>query len=200
MKKISIVVILIIIISLLAGCLNNSSNNGGNGSYGEDFEFTLLDSEKKHISEYSGKIVLIDFMGVNCGWCVPQIFVIEDVSNNYSSDELAILSIDVWIVSGETAQDVKDLIEAYRCISPCEAEDSFSYLNIRYYKGYFGKQDGLDLNWDFGLDDQSGTLLNKYANEGVPMLYILDKNGNIYYSKAGYTDYSSLTNKLDELI
>ena len=36
-----------------------------------------------------------------------QMAVLEDVFNNYSSDELAILSIDVWIVSGETAQDVK---------------------------------------------------------------------------------------------
>lgn len=157
---------------------------------------------KKHTHEYKGKIVLIDFMGVNCGWCVPQTFVLEDISNEYSSDELVILSIDVWIIYGETTQNVIDLIEAYRCISPCDTENKFSFLNIRYYKENFGKQDGLDLNWTFGVDDTAGTLFYKYipADGGIPMLYILDKNGNIYYSHAGYTEYSTLSAKIDELL
>lgn len=197
-EKLSVVVLLILLTSLLTGCLNDSSKK--NGIYGEGFEFTLLDGSKKNMSEYSGKIVLIDFMGANCFYCVPQIFVLEEIFNNYSSDEVVLLSINVWIALGETIQDIENLKEAYRCSSPCEAEDKFSHLSIREFKEYYGKQDGLDLNWDFGLDDQSGTLLNKYANIGVPTLYILDKNGNTYYSNAGFTEYSVLAEKLDELL
>jgi thiol-disulfide isomerase/thioredoxin len=197
-KILSIIVLAILLTSLLTGCLDNSSKD--TSSYGEDFEFVLLNSEEKHMGEYSGKIVLIDFMGVNCFYCVPQIFTLEEIYNNYSSDEVVLLSINVWIAYGETIQDVEDLKEAYRCSSPCEAEDKFSHLSIREFKENYGKQDGLDLNWDFGLDDQSGTLLNKYANIGVPTLYILDKNGNTYYSNAGFTEYSVLAEKLDELL
>lgn len=196
--KISIIILLILLASFFTGCVNNSSQN--NINYGEAFVFRLLSGEEKNTSDYVGKIVLVDFTGVNCPYCVPQMFVLEEIYNNYSSNDLVILSVFVWMVLGETVQDIHDIIEAYRCVSPCDAEDDFSYISLRDAKAYFGKQDGLELNWVFGYDDPSGTLYFKYAKDGIPYLLILDKNGNIYYSNAGYTGYYSLTEKLDELI
>lgn len=102
--------------------------------------------------------------------------VLHQISENYSHDTLQIISIDVWISLGETPEYLQGLIDAFKT------------------------QLGIDLDWTFGVDDETGTLFNKYAPEGVPMLYILDKNGNIYYTFSGYTPYSEITKKLDELI
>ena len=76
----------------------------------------------------------------------------------------------------------------------------YQYGGLAGIKSLYGKQNGIDLDWTFGLDDVTGTLYFKYANSGVPTLYILDNNGNIYYSQVGYTEYSILSQKLDELI
>ena len=146
------------------------------------------------------KIVILDFTGVNCPWCVPQKFALDEIYNEYSNDDFVILSIYVWMVRGETVQDIINLLDAYTCLSPCDAEDDFSHIGLRDAKEYYGKQDGLELNWVFGYDDSEGTLYYKYGKDGIPYLLILDKIGNIYYSNHGYTTYSSLTEKLDELI
>ena len=92
-----------------------------------------------------------------------------------SIKNLEIISIDVWIIQGETANLVKQFL------SDAEEQD-------------------VSFDWVFGVDDVSGTLYFKYADSGVPMLYLLDENGNIYYTKAGYTEYSVLAEKIDELM
>lgn len=183
-KSFIIVVLLIILASFFTGCLNNSSeeNEGDNkdleNAYVEDFTFTLLDGNKKSTSEYQGSFVVLDLFGVNCQPCQFQMMVLDQISENYSSKGVQIISIDVWIVSGETPGLVKEFIDAFKT------------------------QLGIVLDWTFGVDDASGTIFYKYvpADKGIPMLYILDKNGNIYYSHAGYMDYSTLSTKIDGLL
>jgi len=156
--------------STLSGCIKN---DGPDESM--SFEFTLIDGSTKNINEYRGKIVLIDFFGVYCKPCQYQMIVLKEIYDEYKSNEFEIISIDAWISLGETT----NLIEQF--LSDAEEQ-------------------GLSFNWIFGADDESGTLYDKYANEGVPMLYLLDRNGNIYYTKAGYTEYSVLVDKIEELI
>jgi thiol-disulfide isomerase/thioredoxin len=144
---------------------------------GEIFNFTLLDSSTKSIIDYREKIILLDFFGVYCTPCQAQMIELDKINQEYKDEDFEIISIDVWIVFGETADLVEDFIQ--------------QYANL---------EEPVYLDWAFGVDDSSGILYFKYAENGVPMLYILDKNGNIYYSKAGYTDYSTLKNKIDELL
>jgi thiol-disulfide isomerase/thioredoxin len=197
----TIIVLLSLLVTFFSGCIDESSNQTQTDDidYVEDFEFTLLNGEKMMTSEFAGKILMIDFTGVNCPYCVPQMFALEEIYNNFSRDDIAIISINVWIIRGETPQDMANLMEAFRCTSPCEIEKEFSYLSIREYKELFGKQEGLDLNWIFGYDND-GSIFNKYGEGGIPYLLILDKNGNVYYSFVGYTSYSELVTKLNELI
>ena len=156
----------------LSGCIESSDDN----SNGLNFIFTLLDGEEKHLSDYHGKVIILDLMGVNCQPCFYQMFELEKIFENYSSNVLTIISIDVWIVHGEDA----DLINEY----------------IDYITDEFD----LSLSWTFGLDDTDGTIFSQYAQNGVPTIYILNQNGNIYYSHVGYTDYPTLSAKLEELL
>jgi thiol-disulfide isomerase/thioredoxin len=176
-KTLTVIMAFILLILIFTGCINNSSDKSNNNQilYTEDFEFKLLNGTKKNTSDYRNKNVLIDFFGVYCQPCRKQMLVLTQIFEKYKNSDLELLSIDAWIASGETANLVEQFISSY------------------------GEQ-GVYLNWTFGVDDRQGTLVNKYASKGVPTLYLLDKNGNIYYSKVGYTEYSILDEKIIELI
>jgi len=102
-----------------------------------------------------------------------QMFELKKVSENYSRNDVVILSIDVWVSSGESALMLQDLLDAFK------------------------NQVNVTLDWTFGLDDSSGTIQNIYASKGVPTLYIFDKKGNIYYFHVGYEAYTELSQKIN---
>jgi len=152
---------------IFAGCTEEKSTTG------EDFAFTTLDDETKHLSDFYGRVIVLDCMAVNCQPCMFQMFELKKISENYSKNDVIILSIDVWVSSGETASMLQDTIDEFK------------------------NQVNVTLDWTFGLDDLQGTIQNTYASAGVPTLYIFDKEGKIYYSHVGYEDYLILASKLD---
>jgi len=163
-------VFLFVFLTVFAGCTEKKSNTG------EDFSFTTLEGETKHLSDFYGKVIVLDCMAVNCQPCMFQMFELKKISENYSKNDVTILSIDVWVSSGETASLLQDTIDAFK------------------------NQVNMTLDWTFGLDDLQGTIQNTYATAGVPTLYIFDKKGNIYYSHVGYEDYLILASKLDQVL
>ena len=164
-------ILILLICIVLSGCTSPPEE-----TYTENFIFTDLDGLKHNLSEYSGKVLIIDFMAVNCQPCMYQMFELKKISENYSKEDVAIISIDVWIRQGENVDLLRQFIQA------------------------FHDQVAMDLNWTFGVDDQSGTLEERYANKAVPTIYILDKKGNIYYSNVGYETYEKLASKIDEVL
>jgi len=163
-------VFLFIFLTMFAGCTEKKSNTG------DDFAFTTLDGETKHLSDFYGKAIVLDCMGVNCQPCMREMFELKKISENYSKNDVTILSIDVWVSNGENASMLQDFIDTYK------------------------NQVNITLDWTFGLDNLYGTIENTYASTGVPTLYIFDKKGNIYYSHVGYEDYSVLASKVDQVL
>jgi len=163
-------VFLFFFLIVFAGCTEEKNNTG------EDFSFTSLNDGTKHLSDFYGKVIVLDCMAVNCQPCMFQMFELKKISENYSKNDVTILSIDVWVSSGETASLLQETIDAFK------------------------NQVNMTLDWTFGLDDLQGTIQNTYASAGVPTLYIFDKKGNIYYSHVGYEDYSALSLKIDEVL
>jgi len=161
----------LILLAVLSGCLNSSPENPS-----VDFTFTTLDGQTKQLREYYGKVIVLDLMGVNCQPCTLQMSQLKQIQTNYSSDDVIIISIDVWVSLGENATLLQQYIDAFR------------------------EQLHVELNWTFGLDDMKGTIGNTYARSGIPTLYILDKKGNIYYTHVGYDSYTMLESKLDEVL
>ena len=169
-KLVLICVLLFFSLSIFAGCTEEKN------IIREDFSFTTLNGETKHLSDFYGKVIVLDCMAVNCQPCMSQMFVLKKVSENYSKNDVVILSIDVWVSAGETASMLQGVIDAFK------------------------NQVNLTLDWTFGLDDSQGNIQQTYASTGVPTLYIFDKKGNIYYSHVGYESYIELAKKIDETI
>lgn len=138
-KKLSVtfLVFLFVFLSIFTGCTEKKGNAG------EDFSFTTLDGKMKHLNDFYGRIIVLDCMAVNCQPCMFQMFELKKVSENYSTNNVTILSIDVWVSSGETASMLQDTIDAFK------------------------NQVNMTLDWTFGLDDPQGTIQNTYASAGV---------------------------------
>ena len=163
------IILFLLLFLLFSGCQNSTTE-------GVDFVFTYLEGNTRHLREFHGRVIVLDLMGVDCTYCFPQMFELVKIAENYSSEEVVIISIDVWVALGETA----------------------TYLQS--YIDFFKTEYDIDLDWTFGLDDTDGTLLNEYAPNGVPTMYIFDQKGNIYYPHVGLVDYSTLAAKIDELL
>ena len=164
--------LLFVTLSIIPGCIDTDDHQ----TSGMNFSFTTLDGTEKTLSDYYGTILILDLMAVRCNPCWQQIIQLEKVNENYSNNDVRIISIDVWITYGETLQMLQENLSIARIYLPAH------------------------LNWTFGIDDSQGSIEKKYAQEGVPSLYILDREGNIYYSHIGYEPYSTLKIKIDELL
>ncbi len=181
---ISAVIVIIAISGIYASTLSDqpSENNNSEVEEGDDFAFTALDGSEMHLSDYRGKIVILDMWATWCSPCQYQMLDLKKAYDNYSRNELEILSIN--IDSREDAQQIQDFI------------DQFAQYDY-------------ELSWVFGMEDDS---LDEYMPSGsIPTLCIFDQKGNLYFSHAGFSPYSeipegfpedtvTLVQKIEELI
>ena len=155
-KKILIAVLILLVI-LLTGCNETPPQT----DTGDEFSFTTLDGEEKHLSDYRGKVVILDLMATWCGPCQYQMVELKKIYENYSRDDLEIISLDMD--SRETAEQLQDFRDAF---------ESYGYT----------------LDWIFGMD--SGGVWEKYMIQGgIPTLCIFDQQGNLNYSHEGVSVY-----------
>jgi thiol-disulfide isomerase/thioredoxin len=159
------IIIIIVIGSIYSSTLIDKTSDVNNSEIdeGEDFSFIGIDGSNMRLSDYRGKIVILDMWATWCQPCQYQMIELEKVYKNHSRNDLEILSID--IDSRETAQQIEQFI------------DQFS-------------QFGYELNWIFGLEDTS---LDEYMPSGsIPTLCIFDQKGNLYYSHKGFIPYHEI--------
>ena len=89
---ISIISILFISVYSLSGCTENSRTNIDSG---EDFKFQGLDGTLLYLSNYRGKIVILDMWATWCTPCGYQMLELEKIYNHYNKEVIEIISIDI---------------------------------------------------------------------------------------------------------
>jgi len=145
---------------------NDTTNNGNNSNgndVGEDFTFTTLEGKEKKLSNYRGKVVVLDLWATWCTPCQTQMLELRKIYQYYDKDELQILSVDVGI--GETASQIID------------------------FKQQFANY-GYSLDWTFGLEKDN---LDEYMPEsGIPTLVIFDQLGNLNYRHVGLSFFNEI--------
>lgn len=115
MKKYNIISFLFFLAMGLS-CTNEQSenqqtaqtNNGDHASVVENAVFTDLDGNDVNISEFEGKLVLIDFWESWCGPCLQVFPAMEDLRQEHP-DEFEVLAVTVGMMeSKEDAKAFKD--------------------------------------------------------------------------------------------
>ncbi len=65
------------------------------GQKASDFTLATPDGQQASLSDYKGKLVMVNFWSMRCGPCVSEMPHLQEVYNDWSSQELAILAVNV---------------------------------------------------------------------------------------------------------
>jgi cytochrome c-type biogenesis protein len=98
----ALIIVVIIICSILAVIFLSSSEI----TTAPEFTLTDIDGETFNLSDFRGKIVVLDLMAIDCSSCKIVERNLMDINAEYG-DEIEIISIDVW-PEIDTAQDLRD--------------------------------------------------------------------------------------------
>jgi len=94
-----------VLASLVAACAKQSEA----ALRAPDFTLQTIDGESVTLSDFRGKPVMVSFWTVNCPSCAFQIPYIQAFYDESSSEEVAVLTINV----GESATVVQDYVTSY---------------------------------------------------------------------------------------
>jgi cytochrome c biogenesis protein CcmG/thiol:disulfide interchange protein DsbE len=173
-KRLSVILLILLLVSFFSGCIELNGNGGGNDGTsinGEDFLFTTLEGTHYQLSDFRGKVVILDLMATWCQPCLYQMVELYKVYENYSRSELEIISLDM---------------------DPSESAEL-----LTEYREYFEVEVGLELAWLFGMDD--GSVWEKYKNGGgIPTICIFNQSGNLTLYHKGLVTFSEIPQGLPE--
>lgn len=142
------------------------------GNYVQDFTAIDMEGNTVKLSDFKGKIILLDFWA---SWCVPchqqNQKEFSELYEKYKNQNFVIISYSL---------DVKTAKEDWRKAS---LNDKISWINISNLKGF---------------DDP---LSKQYSISSVPNSFLINQNGKIVNSFIGYnSENSTIESEIDKLI
>lgn len=115
-----------------------------------DFQAETLDGKKVSLSDYQGKVLILDFWATWCGPCLAELPYFQELVNLYKNEP----SVAFLTISQDRSKDVaRKFIEQ---------------------KGYT-----FPVIFDTGISQL-------FEVEGIPLLIVIDKEGNIRYRHFGF--------------
>lgn len=130
------------------------------GTPAPDFVAEKLGGGELRLSDYRGKIVVLDFWATWCGPCQRSMPHLEEVQKAVAGQDVVILAVCVW-----------DTREAY---------DKWIEANRSKYTYQFAFDPA-----GRGPNSIAGKLYNV---SGIPTTYIIDKEGKVFEAIVGYRD------------
>ncbi len=138
--------------------------------------FHLLD-EKSHraqLSNYRGKVVLLNFWATECGGCVLEIPSFIDIQNAHKDAPFKTVGISVDI----PYDGLKDATQAWSKVKPFLASHH--------------------VNYDILMGDQS--ISDIYGLNAYPATFLLDKKGRIAATYVGVVSKQDVEHNVDALL
>ena len=154
---------------------DSSQNQNTNRQKAPLFTLTDIDGNQIALENLTGKVVILNFFDTACTWCIPEIEELAKVREQYSSDEVVIISIDV-LPQMDTVSVLKQFREQHNVSWPI-AQDT---ANV--FKEYVS--------------------FEKIVKPGTPTTIIIDKEGltSPDDSFIGLTEASTLSSKVNLLL
>jgi cytochrome oxidase Cu insertion factor (SCO1/SenC/PrrC family) len=158
----------------------NSSSNGNsnvNGQKASVFTLTDIDGNVVSLETFLGKVVVLDFFYIRCGYCDDQFLELEEIYQSYSHDDVVIISISI-----DPTYDTIDRLEEFKT-GPNQ------YSSLDYEISWILTRDTSDVSTMYGIN-------------AAPTSVIIDKEGFIspHSPFIGLTDVSQLVSEIDTLL
>jgi len=93
--------------------------------------FTLVDKDGTgySLSDFRGKVVLLNFIGFNCQPCIQAAIAVEALWQDFSGQELMVLALDVW---NGNESGVQSFVDQTGVTFPVLRDAAFLSLDSRY--------------------------------------------------------------------
>lgn len=124
-----------------------------------DFQLVTADGTKVRLSDYRGKVVLLNFWATDCGGCVLEIPSFIEIQKTNKDPAFTAVGVSMDI----TYEGLKDADEAWGRVRP------------------FMKKYGINYTIAMG-DDET---IKAYALSTLPATYLIDKSGRVAVSYSG---------------
>lgn len=135
------------------------------GNLAPDFSVTDLDGRKLTLSDYKGKVVLLDFWATWCSPCREEIPHFVEMQNQYGPQGFQVIGVSM----DDDAKPVHEFARQFK------------------------------LNYPVALGDDK--LAQRYGGVlGLPVNFIIDREGHIYSKHLGATDVSVFDNEIKDLL
>ena len=140
-----------------------------------DFNIDTLESGTFRLSDYGNKVVIISFSSIGCGFCDVQIDEFDKFLKN--NNEAEILSVYV------------------KSFNP----------NIVTIENVTAKKNDTNASWMFAIAYDDADFINEFIEAykerlAVPTSFIIDKDGFVVYSSAGYITETKLEEEINKII
>lgn len=134
-----------------------------NGTQAPDFTANDKDGKPVKLSDYKGKVVVLDFWATWCGPCQMSLPHTTTLAKRYADQSVTVLAVNVW-----------DKPDAFQAWLPKHPEYAALHFAI-----------------DPSTDDSKGIATGLYGVSGIPTQYIIGKDGRVVKSIVGYDEGST---------
>lgn len=154
---------IIIILSAIAGCNNSERDTFAMrrgvavGLTAPDFTLRDLSGTKTTLSEYKGKVVLLNFWKVRCKDCASSMPSLEALSQRFKDREVVVLTVNVDNLEYVKPEKIKVFLDDNRYTFKVVMDETFStsedYKIIAVPMSYLIGRGGIISYIKFGEDD-----------------------------------------------
>jgi peroxiredoxin len=123
------------------------------------FELVTADGTKTQISDYRGKVLLLNFWATDCGGCVLEIPSFIELEKAYKGKGFTAVGVSMDI----SYEDLKNANEAWARVRPFVAKHG--------------------INYPIAMGDDA--ISKAYALNSFPATYLIDKSGKIAVAYVG---------------
>jgi peroxiredoxin len=137
------------------------------GDKAPEFKLLSLDGQVRHLSDFKGKTVIVNFWGTYCPPCKAEMPAIEKQYEQWKSLDVVVLAVNM----GESAITAKAFTDQVHTTFPVLLDENFeirkTYGVIKYPTTFFIKPNGRIANVNIGGMDENyiqqtlSTILNK---------------------------------------